>query len=204
MHRRLVELVSIEKPNSARAPAGSVRGSGVEWNFRHNLGKMGWAPPDIFGKPVEVLHCVVEMGGEENLFSRLLDLALDPGKASHTAGDGKDHAAELAKQPLQLPLGAAPAAPREGIEQLQESLETVRRELDGARHRIDEPAEDHLDRLKRSVPLAEFLDGVGVLLPLAVVLVRRTKDLVNAVEEDAAQPAPSLLTPCASRMKSFT
>ena len=32
----------------------------------------------------------------------------------------------------------------------------MRRELDGARHRIDEPAEDHLDRLKR---LLELLDA---------------------------------------------
>ena len=69
----------------------------------------------------------------------------------------------------------------------------MRQELDGARHCVNEPAKDHLDRLKRSVPLAEFLDRVGVLLRLAVVVVGRSKDLVDAVKEDAAQPAPALL-----------
>ena len=49
---------------------------------------------------------------------------------------------------------------------------------------------DHLDRLQRPIPFAEFLDRVEVLLPLVVVLVGRTKELINAVKEDAAQPAP--------------
>ena len=116
MHRRLVEVVAIRQPNSARASAGGIRGPVVEGNLRHHLGKAGRAPADILGKPAEVLHRVVEVGGEKYALPCLLDLVLDPGKASHAAGNGEDHAAELAEQPLQFPLGAAPAAPREGIE----------------------------------------------------------------------------------------
>ena len=54
-----------------------------------------------------------------NLLARLLDLVLNPGEASHAAGDGQDHAPELAQKSLEFALGARAAAPGEGIEQLE-------------------------------------------------------------------------------------
>ena len=71
----------------------------------------------------------------------------------------------------------------------------MRRELNGAFHRVNEPAKDNLNRLQGPVPLAEFLGRVRVLLPPVVGRVGWTKDIENAVEEDAAQPEPSLLAP---------
>ena len=80
----------------------------------------------------------------------------------------------------------------------------MRRELDGARHCVDEPAKDHLDLLQRPVPLAEFLDGVGVHLPLVVGRIRRAKDLIDAVKENPRSLRRVRLPPCARRMKSST
>ena len=70
----------------------------------------------------------------------------------------------------------------EGLEQLQEALEPVGGQLDGPRDRVDEPAEDDLDRLQGAVPPEQLLHRIGVLLPFIIIRVRGAEDVVHAVE----------------------
>jgi hypothetical protein len=144
---------------------------------------------EIGDDPTDVVEKVVHVRGNADALpffvaKRLLEEAEEPPEA----GDGEDHAAELAEELLPSFGSDAGLGFRELIEDGLEAKEPSRRQFDGVTNAVHHPAQDGLAGAPSTVPLEELLDRDGFLARVGIVGRERTKNQVDGLEQNAPDP----------------
>lgn len=136
--------------------------------------------------PVEILEGVVDSLREVNPIVGALEGKLEGAEETPSTREGNGHAAEFTKQFVPFFTRSPFLGPRNGSENLGESVDAVLGELDSHGDCINQPAQDNFDGGPGDVALAELFETDGFAAGPVVVVVIGSEDVVDGVEQGSA------------------